>query len=120
VKTLKPRHFNPVLLEFEPFTNQDSDMVAVEQTDTVNRNKVEIYSSMFCMFSIMAVRLLDSKAIAYSRHKVDFAPKLRAEMRTRSGRTSVPQIFIGDTHIGGCDELYALEDSGQLDALLNN
>ena len=93
-------------------------MASVEQADTVTRNKVEIYSSRFCMFSIMAVRLLDSKAIAYTRHKVDFAPELRAEMQTRSGRTSVPQIFIGDTHVGGCDDLHALEASGQLDALL--
>ena len=93
-------------------------MTPVEQVDTVTRSKVEIYSSMFCMFSTMAVRLLDSKSIAYTRHKVDFDPELRAEMQTRSGRTSVPQIFIGDTHVGGCDDLYALEKSGQLDALL--
>ncbi len=80
--------------------------------------QVEIYSSSFCPFCHMALRLLDSKHVDYQLHKVDFAPSLRAQMQTRSGRTSVPQIFIGTTHVGGCDDLYALEQSGQLDALL--
>jgi glutaredoxin 3 len=80
--------------------------------------KVEIYSSAYCGYSNMALRLLDSKAIEYQIHSVDSAAQLRGEMQARSGRTSVPQIFIGEAHIGGCDELYALEQRGQLDALL--
>ncbi len=80
--------------------------------------RVVIYSSAYCGFSHMALRLLDSKAVEYQLHSVDSAPQLRAEMQALSGRTSVPQIFIGEAHIGGCDELYALEQRGQLDALL--
>ena len=95
-------------------------MTQTTPTHTGASPNVEIYSSMFCPFSIMAMRLLDSKAITYHSHKIDFAPSLRAEMQARSGRTSVPQVFIGQTHIGGCDELYALEHSGQLDVLLTD
>ncbi len=93
-------------------------MTETTHTHCEGSSKVEIYSSRFCGYSHMALQLLDSKAIEYQVHKIDFAPKLRAEMQTRSGRTSVPQVFIGETHIGGCDELYALEHNGQLDALL--
>ena len=91
-------------------TNNDS------ATETAPR--VIIYSSAYCGYSHMAIRLLDTKAIEYQLHSVDSAPQLRAEMQALTGRTSVPQIFIGEAHIGGCDELYALEQCGQLDTLL--
>jgi len=93
-------------------------MDMAEKPQAQVNKQVEIYSSTFCPFCHMAIRLLDSKNIDYQLHKVDFAPSRRAEMRMRSGRTSVPQIFIGATHVGGCDDLYALEQSGQLDPLL--
>ncbi len=95
-------------------------MDADEQAAAVTRGKVEVYSSMYCHFSIMAMRLLDAKAVAYAVHEVDDAPALRSEMQARSGRTSVPQIFIGTTHVGGYDDLLALEKNGQLDALLDS
>ncbi len=93
-------------------------MDAGEQADTVTRAQVEIYGSEYCHFSIMAMRLLDAKAVTYSVHEVDDAPGLRAEMQARSGRTSVPQVFIGATHVGGYEELHTLEENGQLDVLL--
>lgn len=80
---------------------------------------VEIYTSPLCGFCHAAKRLLTEKGISFSEIDVLANPKRKAEMieRADGGRT-VPQIFIGDTHVGGCDELYALERAGKLDPLL--
>ncbi|UJJ30227.1 glutaredoxin 3 [Halopseudomonas maritima] len=80
---------------------------------------VVIYSSDYCPFCMRAKQLLASKGVEFQEICVDGQPKVRAEMtRLAGGRTSVPQIWIGDTHVGGCDELYASARAGQLDALL--
>jgi glutaredoxin 3 len=80
---------------------------------------VEIYTTLFCGYCLMAKRLLSNKNISYVEFDVSANPELRAEMVERAGgRRTVPQIFIGPTHIGGCDELYALERAGRLDPLL--
>ena len=82
--------------------------------------KVEIYSSMLCGFCYRAKKLLEQKGVDFTEIDVMAQPSRRAEMVERAGgRTSVPQIFIDDRHIGGCDELYALEASHKLDGLLN-
>ncbi|WP_119393535.1 glutaredoxin 3 [Salinibius halmophilus] len=81
--------------------------------------QVTIYTTATCPFCIRALMLLDSKEVDYEQIAVDGNPSLRADMAQKAGRTSVPQIWIGDTHVGGCDELYQLDRSGQLDALLN-
>ncbi|NNK15370.1 MAG: glutaredoxin 3 [Sulfitobacter sp.] len=80
---------------------------------------VEIYTSPLCGFCHAAKRLLNSKGVKFSEVDVWAEPDRKAEMieRANGGRT-VPQIFIGDTHVGGCDELHALERAGKLDALL--
>ena len=80
---------------------------------------VEIYSSPLCGFCHAAKRLLTSKGVSFSEIDVLAEPERRAEMaqRANGGRT-VPQIFIGETHVGGCDDLYALDRAGKLDALL--
>ena len=81
--------------------------------------KVEIYSSLFCPYCTRARRLLDQKGIDYVDIDVIADTAKRGEMMRRAGgRTSVPQIFIGGAHVGGYDELYALERQGRLDALL--
>jgi glutaredoxin 3 len=81
--------------------------------------KIEVYSSFLCGYCARAKSLLESKGVAYDDLDVFTDPGKRQEMIARAGgRTSVPQIFIGGQHIGGCDELYALERQGQLDALL--
>jgi len=81
--------------------------------------KVEIYTGMMCGYCMRALRLLESKKIAYKEIDVSLNSKLRAEMRQRAGgRSSVPQIFIDGDHVGGCDDLYALEASGRLDDML--
>ena len=81
--------------------------------------RVEIYSSMLCGYCYRAKKLLDSKGVAYENTDVMMRPKRRAEMVQRAGgRTSVPQIFINGRHIGGCDELHALDAEGKLDPLL--
>jgi len=81
--------------------------------------KVEIYTAMMCGYCNRAIRLLESKNISYEEIDVSLNADLRARMRSRAnGKTSVPQIFIDDDHIGGCSELYALENAGHLDKLL--
>ena len=79
---------------------------------------VVIYSSDFCPYCMRAKQLLSRKGVAFTEIKVDGQRELRAEMVRKAGRTSVPQIWIGDTHVGGCDDLHALERAGKLDALL--
>ncbi len=75
---------------------------------------------MLCGFSYRAKKLLEQKGVAFTEIDVMANPSRRAEMVERSGgRTSVPQIFIDGRHIGGCDDLYALESAQELDALLN-
>jgi len=79
---------------------------------------IEVYSSRWCGFCMRAKMLLDSKGVEYNEIDVDQDSALRAQMMQRSGRRTVPQIFIDEVHVGGCDDLYALERSGQLDELL--
>ncbi|EZQ19479.1 glutaredoxin 3 [Pseudomonas sp. G11-1] len=79
---------------------------------------ITIYSSNYCPFCIRAKQLLDSKGVSYNEIRVDGKPAVRAEMARLAGRTSVPQIWINDAHVGGCDELVALERSGKLDTML--
>lgn len=80
---------------------------------------VEIYTSPLCGFCHSAKRLLSSKGVTFSEVDLSRQPERRAEMLKRAaGSHTVPQIFIGDTHVGGCDDLYALEQSGKLDPLL--
>ena len=79
---------------------------------------VRIYSSNWCPFCVQAKRLLDRKGVSYQELIVDGDPSLRTKMMQESGRTSVPQIWINEDHIGGCDELYNLDRSAQLDSLL--
>ncbi|MGR3615490.1 MAG: glutaredoxin 3 [Paracoccaceae bacterium] len=80
---------------------------------------VEIYTSPLCGFCHAAKRLLSQKGVEFAEINVLANPSRKPEMiqRANGGRT-VPQIFVGDTHIGGCDELYALEREGKLDSLL--
>jgi len=80
---------------------------------------VEIYTTPFCGFCRAAKRLLTSKGVTFSEIDVARAPERRSEMVGRAGGArTVPQIFVGRTHVGGCDELYALERAGKLDPLL--
>lgn len=80
---------------------------------------VTIYTRMMCGYCMAAKRLLDSKGVAYTEHDASFSPELRQEMIQRSnGRWTFPQIFIGETHVGGSDDLHALDAAGKLDALL--
>ena len=81
--------------------------------------KIEIYTTLFCPFCIRAKQLLDSKGVMYYETDVTARLSLRKAMTERAGgRTSVPQIFIDGKHIGGCNDLLALERSGQLDRQL--
>ncbi|MEM7066325.1 MAG: glutaredoxin 3 [Cyanobacteria bacterium P01_B01_bin.77] len=86
--------------------------------DDVKAN-VEIYTWQICPYCIRAKLLLWWKGVAFNEYKIDGDEAARAQMAERSNqRRSVPQIFIDDRHIGGCDDLYALDRRGQLDPLL--
>jgi len=81
--------------------------------------KVVIYTTPFCSYCLMAKRLLARKGAAFLEIDVSGDYALREELVTKSGgRTTVPQIWIGETHVGGSDDLYALERDGKLDPLL--
>ena len=80
---------------------------------------VEIYTKFTCSYCVRAKRLLDSKGVQYKEVPVDMGGEPRQEMLARSnGRTTVPQIFIGGRHVGGCDDLMDLDRAGKLDEML--
>jgi glutaredoxin 3 len=80
--------------------------------------KVVMYGADWCGYCARARALLDSKGVVYEEIDTDLVPGARAEARTRSGRDTIPQIFVGERHIGGADDLAALEAAGRLDSLL--
>ena len=80
---------------------------------------VTIYTRMMCGYCTAAKRLLDRKGVAYTERDASFSPELRQEMISRAnGRSTFPQIFVGNVHVGGSDDLHALEAEGRLDGLL--
>jgi glutaredoxin 3 len=80
--------------------------------------KVRMYSTRVCPFCVMAKRLLQNKGVHFDEIRVDEDHDQRDEMVRVTGRRTVPQIFVGDTHVGGFDDLSALERAGELDPLL--
>ncbi|MGV3653921.1 MAG: glutaredoxin 3 [Noviherbaspirillum sp.] len=81
--------------------------------------RVVMYTTAVCPFCLMAERLLKAKGVdTIEKIRVDLEPEQRAEMMQKTGRRTVPQIYIGDTHVGGFDDLAALDRGGKLDALL--
>ncbi len=81
---------------------------------------VVLYHTAMCPYCVRAERLLEAKGVTdIEKIRVDLDPEQRVIMMEKTGRRSVPQIYIGDTHVGGFDELYALDQKGQLDPLLN-
>lgn len=81
--------------------------------------KVEFYCTPYCPFCVRAKMLLNKKQVAFEEIRVDLDASRRVEMMDRGGQHTVPQIFIDGQPIGGCDELYQLERSGELDPMLN-
>lgn len=81
---------------------------------------VTVYSTQVCPYCARAKALLERKHVPYTDIMVDRDPDKLAEMMQKSGRRTVPQIFVGETHVGGCDELYALDRAGSLDPLLTD
>lgn len=81
--------------------------------------RVEMYVKTTCPYCYRAGQLLEAKGVTYETYVLDYGSPLRAEMIERAGgRTTVPQIFINGRHVGGCDDLYALERAGKLEPLL--
>ncbi|HEY4209915.1 MAG TPA: glutaredoxin 3 [Steroidobacteraceae bacterium] len=81
--------------------------------------KVQMYATSWCPYCARARELLERKGVQFEEIDVDVHPEARAQMTSRSGgRRTVPQIFIGDTHVGGSDDLYELDAAGGLDPLL--
>ena len=95
-------------------------MECSEATGCNAMSEVVIYSSRLCPFCSRAKTLLESKGVEYKEIVIDGSPEVREDMARRAGKSSVPQIWIGEKHIGGCDHLHDLEFSGLLDELLSN
>ena len=82
---------------------------------------VTIYTKPYCPYCVRALSLLEQKGVAFTEIEAGFDPEKRQEMMRRAGgRATFPQIFVGDLHIGGCDEIMALERAGELDPLLRD
>lgn len=86
---------------------------------STEEHTIVVYSSPFCGYCAAAKRLLAGKGVEFGEIDVIAEPERRQEMIARSGRRTVPQIFIGTTHVGGYDDLKALDESGELDSLLS-
>lgn len=86
--------------------------------NTATQPAIVMYSTQWCGFCARARNLLRSKGVEFTEIDIESGSGLREQMQTRSGRRTVPQIFIGETHIGGSDDLHALEARGELDPLL--
>jgi len=84
----------------------------------MSSSTIVMYTTNWCPYCERARRMLKAKGATFEEVDVESAPEKRAEMQARSGRRTVPQIFIGEYHVGGSDDLAALEDAGKLDALL--
>ncbi len=95
-----------------------SDVSDMPGPQSADRHDVVMYSTRYCPFCMRARALLQEKNVRYREIAVDGNPELRREMAVRAGHNTVPQIWIGEQHIGGCDELMALERQGRLDDLL--
>jgi len=103
------------------FGTSEQETMAAHEPDEPgagDRPEVVLYGTRFCPFCIRARALLQQKDVRYRDIAVDGKPDLRREMAEKSGRNTVPQIWIGGEHVGGCDELMQLERSGVLDAKL--
>lgn len=84
----------------------------------MSQAKITIYFAPFCPYCGWAKQLLKSKKVEFTSINVNDSQSIRHEMEQRSGQTSVPQIFIGDTHVGGYDDMAALDEKGELDPLI--
>ena len=81
---------------------------------------VKMYTSAVCPYCVRAERLLEAKGVTnIEKIRVDLDPEQKVVMMQKTGRRTVPQIYVGDTHVGGFDDLYALDQAGKLDPLLN-
>lgn len=80
--------------------------------------RIIMYTTSWCPYCAQARALFAEKGVSFEEIDIDAAPQARADMIKKSGGGTVPQIFIGETHVGGCDELYALESAGSLDSML--
>lgn len=93
-------------------------MTSQQQSPLRDMAKVTIYTRPFCGYCARALALLESKGADFEEIEAGMDPELRREMMDRSGRTTFPQIFVGEQHIGGCDDMLALDRAGELDPLL--
>ncbi len=104
----------------KPESESEKPELGNTETDETSetKNPVQVYCTDEQPFCARAIELLEAKNIDFDEVCIDEDTEKRSEMEARSGQTSVPQIFIGDVYVGGCDDMYALEDKGELDVLL--
>jgi glutaredoxin 3 len=96
----------------------DREIAANDAQGHTNQPQVVMYATAFCPYCVRARRLLERKGVAWDEIAIDGDRERFQEMTLRANRTTVPQIFIGDTHVGGYDDMAALERAGKLDPLL--
>ena len=102
-----------------PALQSESTMTSSEDMPKPHSAPVVLYTKKTCGFCYRALRLLASKGVAYQDVSIDLSPERQRQVREWSGQRTVPQIWIGGDHVGGCDDLFALERSGNLDDLLS-
>jgi glutaredoxin 3 len=116
---------NRALLYYRNYRNRDcgrdkSRPYKLQPTKKIMKKTI-IYSKKICPYCVKAKILLDRKGLKYEEISIENNDELRNEMIEKSGgRMTVPQIFIGDHHVGGCDDLYAAEEAGELDKIISN
>ncbi len=112
--------FKGDLCKADPTTYKHTESAKALKRQGCQMAEVTIYTRQLCGFCVAAKRLLESKKVKYKEHDATFDPALKKEMvQKANGRSTFPQIFVGDTHVGGCDELHALDRAGKLDPLLS-
>ena len=92
--------------------------VPIQIEQELKMSTIHVYTKNYCAYCRRAKQLLTIKGVPFTEFDVTDNPALEIEMRRRSGRATVPQIFVGERHIGGCDDLFALDELGELDPLL--
>ena len=112
VTTAKSKRKKPVQKTIE------EPVVEPPASERYGKYEVQVYTTRRCPFCTKAIDLLEAKDMGYTEINIENDPDKRVEMENRAERTSVPQIFIGDFHVGGCDDMYLLEEEGKLDDLL--
>ena len=99
-------------------SKQKSKEVDLDQVEQENKEKIIVYTTSYCPYSGKVTRLLNQKGINFQQVNVDDSPDMKEMINKKSQQTTFPQVFVGESHVGNCDELHQLDRNGQLDEIL--